>query len=205
MTQAELARAAGASRQTVQRLESVGDGLALEQLLDVLERDGVAVLVLLELLTSLLGIRGRVCTRCERWRQASMFRPNPKLRGGLDSWCRGCHVDETRGWREVKADEVNARRRTRYADRRDVGPRTCRECGETYTSRRADAIYCSERCSRRAEFQRASARSWTSGPKPCSECGETFTASRRSQVFCTRRCAHRADKKRAAARRRDVA
>lgn len=59
--------------------------------------------------------RGRTCTRCRQWRPAWAFRPNPRLRGGLGSWCRPCHVRATREWRAQHADDINSRRRARRA------------------------------------------------------------------------------------------
>lgn len=60
--------------------------------------------------------RGRTCTRCKRWKQAAAFRPNPKLRVGLSSWCRRCQVARTREWRADASVEIAARRRALFAD-----------------------------------------------------------------------------------------
>ncbi len=43
---------------------------------------------------------GRVCARCKRWRPAGLFSPNPKLRCGLNSWCRECSNQSAEAWRK---------------------------------------------------------------------------------------------------------
>ena len=58
---------------------------------------------------------------------------------GRDSWCRECHVKETREWRKRNPDYIevyNERRRLEYAERqRKARQRTCSECGGEFTGR----------------------------------------------------------------------
>jgi hypothetical protein len=54
------------------------------------------------------------CTRCGDWLPRSLFRPNPKIRSGLSSWCKPCQLERTQQWRAEHRDELNARRREQY-------------------------------------------------------------------------------------------
>jgi hypothetical protein len=53
----------------------------------------------------IIGDRKR-CANCRRWLNKREFRANPKLRGGLDSWCRECHRAATRDWRRRRAQQA---------------------------------------------------------------------------------------------------
>ena len=74
----------------------------------------------------------------------------PRMREGLDSWCRECHVAATREWRERNRDYVDARnsaRRAEYAAERGPLERRCAnpECGRAFVPARRDARTCSSR------------------------------------------------------------
>jgi hypothetical protein len=58
------------------------------------------------------------CTHCREWLPFSAFRPNKKLKSGLNSWCRKCGLLATQEWRERNRDELNARRREAYGSKR---------------------------------------------------------------------------------------
>jgi hypothetical protein len=58
------------------------------------------------------------CTRCQGWLPDEAFRPNPKLKSGLSSWCKECQLEETRRWRAEHRDEINAARREAYGSSR---------------------------------------------------------------------------------------
>lgn len=58
------------------------------------------------------------CTHCERWLPLERFAPNPRLRSGLNSWCRECQVGATRRWREANPGYQAA-----YNERRRLGAR----------------------------------------------------------------------------------
>ena len=82
---------------------------------------------------------GRRCTNCGEFLPFSAFRPNLRLRGGWNSWCRTCCVEATRAWREQNRERVNAARRTASAKLR------CVECGGEFEGRKGKLIW-SRRC-----------------------------------------------------------
>jgi hypothetical protein len=93
----------------------------------------------------------RWCCRCQRWLPEGDFAPNPRMRDGIDSWCRPCHVAATRAWRERNRDYIDARnaaRRAEYAAKHGGLERACAnpECGRTFTPSRRDARTCSRAC-----------------------------------------------------------
>jgi hypothetical protein len=47
----------------------------------------------------------RVCRHCEFSKKRDDFPPNKRMKGGLSSWCKECHVEATRDWRERKREE----------------------------------------------------------------------------------------------------
>jgi hypothetical protein len=53
------------------------------------------------------------CSRCGEWLPVGEFRPNPRLKDGLHSWCRACCAEANREWR--------ARKRAAKAEA-DTGP-----------------------------------------------------------------------------------
>ena len=68
--------------------------------------------------------RGRWCTPREGFRRESDFRPNPRIRDGLDSWCHECHVLAKKAWRAGSPEYVVAcheRRRSEYREARFAG------------------------------------------------------------------------------------
>jgi hypothetical protein len=40
------------------------------------------------------------CARCGQWLPLEAFRPNPRLRSGLGSWCKACHAKRMQEWRK---------------------------------------------------------------------------------------------------------
>ena len=54
------------------------------------------------------------CTRCQGWLALEAFRPNPKLKSGLSSWCKDCQLEATQRWRAEHRDEINRARREAY-------------------------------------------------------------------------------------------
>jgi hypothetical protein len=106
---------------------------------------------------------GKWCRSCRSWLPAEAFRPNKRYRGGLDSWCKGCHAKAVRNWREKNPDAVeryNAERRREY---REAHPRRVRPwivCGEPFGGR-PDALVCGEACRRQRKLERRQARTAT--------------------------------------------
>jgi hypothetical protein len=99
------------------------------------------------------------CTRCQALKPVTEFRANPRMRDGLDSWCRACHVEATSAWRErnrVYIDARNAARRAEYAAERGPLERRCAnpECGQTFVPARRDAKTCSKKCRGRLAYLR---------------------------------------------------
>jgi hypothetical protein len=72
----------------------------------------------------------KLCSRCDRWLPLEGFRPNPRMRSGLNSWCKECQLERTRQWRAKNSESVrayNEKRRAEYpATRRNKYPATRR-------------------------------------------------------------------------------
>jgi hypothetical protein len=104
-------------------------------------------------------LSGKWCTACAQWLPLERFGPNPELRSGYSSWCRRCHAEKTRQWREANPEylaEYNARRRIEYREAHPLPTRACVVCGELFT-KRADALVCSERCRNRRKHEQQKA------------------------------------------------
>ena len=86
----------------------------------------------------------KVCARCKRALPAGAFRPNPRMRCGLHSWCRDCTVARTRRWRAEHPDRVAA---TNAARREGPFPRTCLRCRHEFLGARRRSKFC-PRCTR---------------------------------------------------------
>src|SRR5215218_4402537 len=93
------------------------------------------------------------CTRCQGWLALEAFRVNRRADPwghsvGRDSWCRSCHAEATREWREANPDRIeayNERRRQAYRQANPLPERTCVVCGRPF-AKRPDALVCSPRC-----------------------------------------------------------
>ena len=81
------------------------------------------------------------CSRCRERKPPDDFPLNAHLSSGLSSWCRACHAEATRAWRDANPEQVAARNAARRLP--PLPPRPCATCGETFTPRRRDARYCS--------------------------------------------------------------
>jgi hypothetical protein len=90
-------------------------------------------------------VEAKRCSKCGEFKEAAAFRPNPRLKSGLDSWCSACRDAYLATW---KADDVDARRRAHRA----TGPfrenRVCSECSLPFTARSSTATVCSAECRR---------------------------------------------------------
>jgi hypothetical protein len=56
----------------------------------------------------------KTCRKCGKTKEVALFPKARKMRDGLSSWCRACHVEAVRPWRAANPDRVeeyNARRR----------------------------------------------------------------------------------------------
>ena len=73
----------------------------------------------------------KLCVRCQRVLPVSEFRPNPKMRCGLTSWCKGCQREATRRSRAKHRDRYNAARRKWPKGRPIVGGVETRVTWET--------------------------------------------------------------------------
>jgi hypothetical protein len=91
-------------------------------------------------------VEAKRCSKCGQSKPRDAFPPNPRLKSGLDSWCRACRAAYFATW---KADDVDARRQAHRA----VGPfrehRVCSECSLPFTARSSTATVCSDECRRR--------------------------------------------------------
>ena len=105
------------------------------------------------------------CAKCREVLPADSFRPNPKMKSGVHSWCKPCTVASTREWRIKNQERV----------RRD---------------RRAHRLANLEKY-RRLEFEQMRRR-YPLVPKDCARCGRNFTPVRRnSQRYCLPECQKR--------------
>lgn len=50
----------------------------------------------------------KTCGLCGEVKAAKEFRPNPRMKSGLDTYCRPCAVAKSRAWREANPDRVKA-------------------------------------------------------------------------------------------------
>lgn len=74
---------------------------------------------------------------------AHAFRVNPKMAGGLHSWCKPCCVEATQRWRADHPAEVAD---ANAARRRPKMTKSCAECGCEFVAARKDALTCSRKC-----------------------------------------------------------
>ena len=83
--------------------------------------------------------RGRRCTRCKEVLPFLAFRPNLRLKGGWNSWCRSCCAEASRRWR---------REHPEHKLRRPHVPPSkleCVECGVVFEGPK-NRLLCSRRC-----------------------------------------------------------
>lgn len=105
------------------------------------------------------------CAKCRKALPAESFRPNPKMKSGVHSWCKPCTVESTREWRHRNRDEIARRKREHY-----------------YANREAENA-------RRMAFFR---RSQPLTERNCLACGKTFVPDQRnSQTHCAPDCTTR--------------
>jgi predicted nucleic acid-binding Zn ribbon protein len=116
----------------------------------------------------------KLCSSCQRWLPLEQFRPNPRLRHGLNSRCKACQLERTRRWRAEHPEaeqQYNAERRLRYRAEHPRPAKRCVVCGVTFV-RKPDAIVCSAECrrarqreQRRERHKRAAASSISESPQ----------------------------------------
>jgi post-segregation antitoxin (ccd killing protein) len=49
----------------------------------------------------------KVCRHCGQRRKEAKFPRSRRSKDGLSSWCRACHVEATRRWREENRERIN--------------------------------------------------------------------------------------------------
>lgn len=105
--------------------------------------------------------------------------PEPDPKPEAEEETEAAPVDE-----DTKAVNSPPRRSSGYI-RIEHPPRTCVECGKTFTPRQKNQITCSKECGRirtnRYEKQ-------THEPKQCVQCGKTFTPTRKDSRYCSVEC-----------------
>jgi hypothetical protein len=86
------------------------------------------------------------CPRCGRTLPLDRFRPAPRLKAGVTSWCGECMAEATRQWRAANPETVAA-----YNERRRLPQftRTCEGCGVTFTTSKRVQKCCSTKCNHR--------------------------------------------------------
>ena len=88
---------------------------------------------------------GRLCARCGESKPLSMFHRAPRMRDGLQSWCKACASASTQAWRARNREAINAGRRAEYV----AAPhpvRVCERCGNGYTAWVSFQRFCSPKC-----------------------------------------------------------
>lgn len=65
----------------------------------------------------------KTCKRCQQNKPASAFRPDPRYRDGLGSWCASCHRERSSEW----AKENRERLTRKAAEWRAANPRKAAE------------------------------------------------------------------------------
>ena len=85
------------------------------------------------------------CANCHLWFEVDTFPPNKRVKSGRLSWCRGCHLERKRQWREVHADYVEQYNKSR---REGPIPKDCVVCGKSFLAvRRTVQVRCPD-CTR---------------------------------------------------------
>jgi hypothetical protein len=64
-----------------------------------------------------------VCKHCQQSKETTDFPKAKRTRSGLSPWCKACHVEATRVWRERKRIETEALRQVG----REIAGRQIRE------------------------------------------------------------------------------
>src|SRR3954469_23290702 len=114
--------------------------------------------------TRRVDVQNATCSRCKRSLPVTAFKPNPKLRRGLDSWCRSCHNEATARWRESNPRQVEAYNGAR---RKVKDEKPCAACGQAFTAARTDSRFC-DGCYE--AYRRARKRGGERRPKTCPQC-----------------------------------
>jgi hypothetical protein len=103
--------------------------------------------------------RGKWCCSCRSWLPVEAFRPSHRYRGGLDTWCKACHAQANRDWRERNPEAVaayNAARRREYREAHPLPSRPCVVCGEPFNGR-PDALVCDPECRQQRKLEQRQA------------------------------------------------
>jgi hypothetical protein len=56
-------------------------------------------------------MKSKTCRKCGEEKEAAEFPRNSRTRDRLSSWCKSCHREATRRYREANREELNERRR----------------------------------------------------------------------------------------------
>ena len=99
--------------------------------------------------------QGKWCCGCRRWLPIEAFRPNPNNRNGIDSWCKPCHAEAVRKWREKNPEAVEAYNAARRREYREANPLTTRACAvcEKPMTRPGNVLVCGEDCRRQRKLE----------------------------------------------------
>ena len=112
---------------------------------------------------------------------------------------------------EIKRQEFLKKERIRSRERyqklksgeRTVGvpvTLTCKCCGQEFTSKRTNTLFCGPNC--RAKFYRQEAAESCSRACTCENCGKAFTATRSDVKYCSDDCRYAAQIKRQSAQKK---
>ena len=95
------------------------------------------------------------CSKCRRRKPVEEFPVSTKLSSGYSSWCRSCHVEAVRAWRERNPTYSHARRKA-------TERRTCAldGCNVEFETSRPPGFhnYCKPAHQRKANKQRERAK-----------------------------------------------
>jgi hypothetical protein len=120
------------------------------------ESGGVRGFAYGEVMSHELPWPGKWCRECHFYFAAAGFRPNPRIRDGLHTYCKSCERARHARWRVEHPEVVeayNASRRAAYQVANPPALRNCSECGEAIVGR-PDRVVCGKRACKDRRFRR---------------------------------------------------
>ncbi len=89
------------------------------------------------------------CPHCRRWLPFEAFNKNKRMKSGLSSWCRECHVAATKRWRNANPELIRWMNERRRLGERE---RQCVDCQGVFAYKHASAVRCPD-CRRRRKLE----------------------------------------------------
>lgn len=82
----------------------------------------------------------KTCTKCGQAKPLSGYSPNKKGKFGLQSQCRLCRSIDSDLYRQQNRDEINARRRSAYADAPELQVQKSRAYREKFPDKHRESV-----------------------------------------------------------------